>query len=40
MRLVIYGYIYTLAIKLRLKEKTWNCLTFTVILETFPKFGG
>ena len=30
----------TLTMKLRIKKTTSNCLIFTVILETFPKFGG
>ena len=38
MRRVILGYIYTLTIKIPIKEKTWNCLIFIVILETFTKF--
>ena len=33
------GYIYTLTNKIRIKQKTSNCLIFIVMLETFAKFG-
>ena len=39
LRRIIQGYIYTLAIKIHIKEKTFSCLIFTVILETFAKSG-
>ena len=40
MRRVIYGYIYTLTIKIHIKEKTWNCFVPIVITEKFAKIGG
>ena len=30
----------TSTIKISIKEETWNYLVFTVILETFARFGG
>ena len=41
MRRIIYGYKYSLKIKICMENKTTqNCLTSTVILETFGKFVG
>ena len=37
---VIYGFTYTLAIKIRIKAKIWNSLIFSVKLEAFAKFKG
>ena len=30
----------TLTIKICIKENTWNCFIFTVIIEKLAKFGG
>ena len=40
MRGIIWGYIYTLSIKIHIKDNTWNVIIFTTIQETLAKFGG
>ena len=35
---VIWRYILTLKIKMRIKDKHWNSVIFIIILEVFTKF--
>ena len=40
MRGVIWGYIYTLNMKIRIKDDTWNGTIFTITQDAFAKLGG
>ena len=40
IRIIIWGYIYTLKIKMHIKNDTWNFIIFTTTLETFVKLSG
>ena len=40
MSKVIWGYIYTLNIKILIKDNNLNFIIFTIMQEIFSKFGG
>ena len=40
IRRAISSYIYTLKIKIHVKDNTSNFIIFTIILETFANLGG
>lgn len=39
MHEVIWGHIYILNIKIRIKDNTWNDIIFIIIQDTFAKLG-